>query len=427
MRTKNNFSIILFNLFILNLIINFGFKDIFSDSLLVPQNLEQDQVQENISEQNSKNPENKKITVRVLLKEELSPDNILWKINLDSENKKNSGFLISSNKTKSRNINSQELIITYRSGYFYINGKKILKDNIIIKPENSLDSNLVLDGTSYQGDFVICKSENKFYLINYLDLESYVSSVLYGESWPGWPIDINEVFAIMCRTYVISKILDVRQKKTKRPYDVKATNHHQTYKGFHKYSNFIQAVDNTQSVVLTYQGNPINAMYDCCCGGIITADSVGQINFKHAPYLKRDYACTHCKDSKIFNWQAEYSIENFIKILSKDYKNIKSIKDIKITRRDKAGIVQEIKIITNNPKNIILSGKKAYNFFKNIKSLLFDVVKTGHKIKFVGQGYGHLMGLCQWGARQMVKDGWGYKQVLRFYYPGTEFMKIKIK
>ncbi len=398
-----------------------------SQDLLVPQDNFSGQTSDQTTEQ-----ETKKITVRVLLKEEICPEQISWKIGIENTG----GFTISAPGTKSRDIDSQELNITVVSGKFYINGKKILKDNIIIKPknleqnipgQNIASPNLILDGVVYNGNFVLIKSENKFYLINFVDLESYVSSVLYGESWPGWPVDINEVFAIMCRTYVVSKIIDARKSKTKKQFDVKATNHHQTYRGYHTFSNFTEAVENTKSVVLTYEGSPINAMYDCCCGGIITADSVGQVNFKHAPYLSRAYACTHCKDTKIFNWSAQYSTHDLLKILGPEYKNLKNIKDIQITKRDKAGIVREIKITGSNSTQIVLTGKKIYKLLKNVKSLFFEVVKRGNRITFNGQGYGHLMGLCQWGARQMVKDGWGYKQVLRFYYPGTSFMKIKLK
>ena len=384
--------------------------------------------------------QNKNITVRVLLKEEINPEAISWKIslkditNLDAlskANKTNPGFTISSSGTKSRNIDASELNISVRGGKFYINGKKVLKDFIIIKSNNNdldiRDSNLVFDGVAYDGSFVLVKFEDKFYLLNFVDLESYVSSVLYGESWPGWPVDINEVFAIMCRTYVVSKIIEARKSKNKKQFDVKATNHHQTYKGYHEFTNLIEAVENTKSVVVTHNGNPINAMYDCCCGGIITAHSVGQVNFKHAPYLSRAYACTHCKDAKIFNWVADYSAHNLLKIMGPEYKYLKLIKDVQITKYDKAGIVREVKIIGANNTHAILTGKKVYNLLKNVKSLLFEVVKKGNKITFKGQGYGHLMGLCQWGARQMVKDGWGYKQVLRFYYPGTSFMKIKLK
>ncbi len=45
-------------------------------------------------------------------------------------------------------------------------------------------------------------------------------------------------------------------------------------------------------------------------------------------------------------------------------------------------------------------------------------------ITFKGTGYGHHMGLCQWGARELVNQGWNYKKILHFYYPGTTFMKL---
>ncbi len=62
--------------------------------------------------------------------------------------------------------------------------------------------------------------------------------------------------------------------------------------------------------------------------------------------------------------------------------------------------------------------------FKEIKSFCFNIKKKSGKIIFNGRGFGHHLGLCQWGAREMVRDGWDYKQILAFYYPSTNFMRL---
>jgi stage II sporulation protein D len=50
--------------------------------------------------------------------------------------------------------------------------------------------------------------------------------------------------------------------------------------------------------------------------------------------------------------------------------------------------------------------------------------KKAGMIVVSGRGFGHHLGLCQWGARQMVREGCDYKQILRYYYPETYFIKI---
>ena len=378
----------------------------------------------------------KNIEVRVLLNEKNETDLPEWTIEafkLDDNNKiekaTDGGFIIYFDSNKGKRFSANELKIKEENSWFYINGTKIAKDYLVIRAKKN---NFVgIDGVPYSGFFVLSKINDKFYLINFVELEEYVSSVLFGESWPGWPLEINEVFAIMCRTYAVNRIMNARSKenKSKSIFDLKKNNYDQTYKGFHSFENLRQAVKQTEGIVLSYDGKPIIAMYDSCCGGIVPSKTQGVVNFQKAPYLARDYACNYCKNTKIFSWTAEYSIHQLEKILSKEYPQLKKLrlKELKVTKVDPAGIVKQISIKTNRG-DIVITGKKIYSLLKNIKSLNFKTTKIGHNYVFKGKGYGHQMGLCQWGARQMIKEkGWNFRQVLRFYYPDVDFMKIKLK
>ena len=68
--------------------------------------------------------------------------------------------------------------------------------------------------------------------------------------------------------------------------------------------------------------------------------------------------------------------------------------------------------------------KQLYSALRNVKSFYFSMNKKIDKIVFRGKGYGHHIGLCQWGAREMVRQGWDYKSILQFYYPGTTYMQL---
>ena len=99
------------------------------------------------------------------------------------------------------------------------------------------------------------------------------------------------------------------------------------------------------------------------------------------------------------------------------------LSDIHVTKKDKAGLVMDV-MIKNAKHTIIIPGKKLYSLMQEVKSFYFDVHKKSGKIMFTGRGFGHHIGLCQWGARYMVRDGWDYKSILRFYYPGAYFMHL---
>lgn len=293
-----------------------------------------------------------------------------------------------------------------------INGKKITNKQMRILPKEGCAA---LADKVYQGSFIVWVDGERVYLINNLDLEDYVYSVLRTESWPGWPLEVNKVFAIACRSYAMASIETA--KKMKRPYHMTNTNAHQTYTGIHSSPVIKQAVEETADTFLAYDEKPVLAMFDICCGGIVPAH-VSHFNFNDAPYLARNYACKHCKRCKTYSWKTSCDIKQFEKLM-----NVKRVKDIKINKKDKAGLADEI-IIKTQTKPEKVSGKKIYSAIPGIKSFCFSVRKKANELIFDGRGYGHHVGLCQWGAREMVRDGWNYKKILNFYYPTTKLTKL---
>ena len=299
----------------------------------------------------------------------------------------------------------------------YINNKPTYRERLFIQPHGKTT---LFNGNEYQGAFwIIVDDEVK--LINGIGLEEYVQSVLCTESWPGWPLEVNKVFAITSRTYVIAMVQQA--KKTQCLYHVRNTNKHQTYRGGVASDVIKQAVQETEGVFITYKNQPIIAMFDSCCGGIIPAKTIGY-DFDRAPYLGRDYACAFCKSCKMYAWQRSYDMHEFIDLLRADGMHIRRIKDIKVTKKDKAGVVQEV-FIKGMPHSYHLSGKKLYSLCnKKMRSLSCTIEKKGDTIRVSGVGVGHQMGLCQWGAREMVRQGYDYKEVLMFYYPRTQLMRL---
>lgn len=306
-------------------------------------------------------------------------------------------------------------IVAQKSGFF-VNGKKITAKNITIIPQNGI---ITFNQKQYPGVFNIIMENNHIYIINELDIEEYVGCVLHAESWPGWPLEVNKAFAIASRSYLVARIIDA--DKSKRLYHIKNTNIHQTYKGLHANPVLKQAIDDTRGLILTYNKKPIDAMFDSCCGDIIPAHING-IDFKKAPYLARGYRCTYCKPCKIYVWKIEYPVQDVEKILQAGGYPIKNIKSIKVIKKDKAGIAELIEI--RGSTTLTITGRQAYSLFDTIKSWYFLVEKKGRTIIFTGRGYGHHLGLCQWGARRMIDYGKKYPAILNFYYPGTLLMQL---
>lgn len=352
------------------------------------------------------------LKVRVLLDEVFNDAEKTWQLHADG------GFIIgdAAQLNKKRIIKESKLVLSTKRHMFFINGKRSPSPAIQVKPRNGY---IAFQGNSYQGSFLIIKKNNRIMCINCLDLEDYVFAVLRTESWPGWPLEVNKAFAIVSRSYVTAMILEAR--KSKRAYHVKNTNAHQTYNGFHNSRVIKRAVEHTKGILLGFEGNPVLAMFDSCCGGVIPAYIVG-FNFQQAPYLARDYACTHCKRCNIYSWQVCYDHDVFEKRMAQVFKSNR-LREAKVIKKDKAGLVHEV-ALKGLKQLVTVTGKKLYSMLEEVKSFYFSIYKKSGKIIFKGRGFGHHLGLCQWGAREMVRDGWDYKQILQFYYPGTCFMRL---
>jgi stage II sporulation protein D len=321
-------------------------------------------------------------------------------------------------------IGGQKCHVHSIEGALWINKKRLTKNRITIEPQEGA---LLYNGTRYSGSISLIPENGVWHVVNTVDLEAYVCSVLRSESWPGWPLEVNKAFAIMQRSYVMAKVLEARAKRKKgKPllYDIGCTNRDQTYQGMHDFPILQQAVDETRGVVMAYQKKPIMAMYDTCCGGLIPAQ-MKSVNFTGMPYLARTYPCTFCTDCKVYSWKVTYMTPHFEQLCVQAGVPMKNVQELKIAKQDKAGLVQEVKIRAGKRWHTV-TGKKMYNICKDIKSYCFSAACDKKSVTFTGRGYGHHLGLCQWGAKRMVDKGWHYKEILNFYYPNVAFMRVEV-
>ena len=357
--------------------------------------------------------------VRVLLAEHKRSDGAcLWNISSPA----GFGILDGNGHEQKRFYNMRDINIIGKNGQFFINDMRYPSNKLLIVPR---EGHISFDGRDYHGNFIITYDDQSCYLINSIDLEDYVFSVLRTESWPGWPLEVNKVCAIASRTYVVGVIANSR--KSKLPYHVKNTTQHQTYSGIHPDQTLRQAVQETHGVFLAYDNKPIVAMFDACCGGIIPAHVKG-VNFNHAPYLARDYACTFCTKARGYRWNATVSDQQATKILMAELPQLKQVKEISVAHKDKAGVVQDVYVKASGIAQgaTTFKGKQFYTLFKplGLRSYHFSIKRAKNNYILSGKGIGHHMGLCQWGAREMVDKGYDYKKILSFYYPSTSLMRF---
>ncbi|MCA6071551.1 MAG: SpoIID/LytB domain-containing protein [Endomicrobium sp.] len=287
-----------------------------------------------------------------------------------------------------------------------------------IKPSNGV---IFANSKPYAGYLKLIKSDQKISIINVLTVEDYVKGVLPKEIISTWAIEALKAQAVISRTYALNNLC--RHKR--QGFNMCATTHCQVYGGLQDEVHATnQAVQETQGEVLTYDGKFAQTLFHANCGG--RTDNPKYLWKWEAPYLK-GVKCGYCCKAPHIKWEQEIDANLISKKLANN--DIGKIKKIKVKGKTSSGAAKELKIIHSKGKTIV----NAYKFrlavdAQKIKSHVFDSIKTnGDKIYFKGKGWGHKVGLCQWGAKGMAEKGKTYKKILEYFYPGTKMETVIYK
>jgi len=296
--------------------------------------------------------------------------------------------------------------------------KRIPCGNRVRISSNSL---IEVNRRRYRGDILLIEKSPVLEVINEISLEEYLYGVIRGEIDSTWEEAAVMAQAIAARSYALKKIRDNPEKD----YHLLNTESDQIYRGYEAEDLLAKlAVDKTYGMVVTYNGELAEIYYHNCSGGYIASSR--DVWGKELPYLiaKPD---KFSKENPYYEWEYEIKAENLEEILRKNGISAGKIYDIEVLSYDESGRVKELKIKYNETKEPLkLEGKDFRKLvgWDKIKSTLFKVKRKGNSFLFMGKGHGHGVGMSQWGAKKMAEEGYSYKEILNFYYPGTKIKKM---
>lgn len=284
--------------------------------------------------------------------------------------------------------------------------------NIPEKDENMelmgrLRGELLVRGIHYPGNIEIWKDNRGLYFINELPLEEYVKSVVSAEIGTNWDMEALKAQAVIARTYALYQI----NSKNNTNYELTSSVLHQVYKGTTIDARISYAVTNTEGEVLVYDGKIIESLYHSTCGG--RTENPEEVFGENYPYLKS--VESNCETSPYWRWERRIPLEEIEKAL-----NISGIKKIAIKSFTSTNRVKTLEI-THNSRVLSINASELRKIlgWKRLPSTNFNMTRDNINIIFEGKGYGHGVGLCQWGALEMGRSGMNYKDILVFFYPGT--------
>jgi stage II sporulation protein D len=285
---------------------------------------------------------------------------------------------------------------------------------LVIEPAE--DRDLYLDDTRFRGNATIYKQPNGLmFAVNRLDIEGYLYGVLHHEVAHWWPMEALKAQAIAARTYATYQT----QVSQANLYDLKSSTSSQMYGGSTtERSRTKKAVDRTKGQVLTYEGKIFPAYFHATCAG--TTAGAQELWKIRLPPISGGVKCSYCRLSPHFYWQAKVPLSTIEAKLKENNRPLGQILKIEPISKTPSGRVGSLKITGTTQETVIAA--KDFRIWVGgdlMKSTNFTVEIKDDVAEFEGKGWGHGVGLCQWGALGQALSGRSCRDILKFYYPGS--------
>ena len=276
-----------------------------------------------------------------------------------------------------------------------------------------------VNGSIFRGFLSIHAELDNLYTINHVDLEQYLYGVIPEEMPTRWDKQALMAQAVAARTYALC----MKTKNRHEAYDIRATTAAQVYGGYAaENARTTRAVNNTKGQVMTHNGRLIVAYFHSNSGGH-TEDPVNVWNVK-IPYLRAvpdDFSTSAPGNT----WEFYMSYSAISHCLNRNGLAVGPINRLKIIEKSSSGRNRKIQIVTGQ-KAVTISG----NMFRasigeaKLKSTMFTLTTNKKGVLFKGKGYGHGVGMSQWGARKMAMNGVSYQNILKYYYQNIKIVKM---
>jgi stage II sporulation protein D len=308
------------------------------------------------------------------------------------------------------------------------------------------------NGKRYRGELTLVATDSGVLAVNRLPVEEYLRGVVPLEIGPRTAAEhaAIEAQAVAARSYTYVRLGGPtgasRASPSGRPYDMVSTVDDQVYGGADAERPVTDAaVAATEGQVITYAGRVVNAPYHSTCGGSTAEVSEVWYRQPSEPYLRPvsdripgSEDRYYCDASPRFRWSRSYDAASLSATLERYLRSYASVgpggvgavRFVAPTGTTPSGRAAGLRIDTDratytlrgNDVRFVLRASGGEILNSTYFSVEPSVGPNGHvsQLTIRGTGYGHGIGMCQWGAIGRARAGQDYRTILRTYYPGTE-------
>ena len=304
-----------------------------------------------------------------------------------------------------------------------------------------------VDGVVWPGAVRLVPTRTCFDLVHEVPMEMYLSGVIAKELINGWGVETHRAQAIAARSWAIC---EMEVWRPQRHFDVVADERSQAWVGTTTHQKSLDAVRDTAGQVLLFDRRVVPAYYSSCCGGArasaqdtISSEILHDIAPLRAASGRKGCACTGF--SKHAKWEMTLAVPAVSRTLPAwarlegypSLARIGEVRQIEVVRRNEQGRPVRVRLtdakgwkceLTAERLRWALSASPSNPAEKKplaerVKSANFEPTLRGSELLLRGAGYGHGVGLCQYGSEAMAKSGTAAAAILANYYPGAQLVR----
>lgn len=259
--------------------------------------------------------------------------------------------------------------------------------------------------------------------VSEMDIETYIMGVVAGEMKNDWPIEALKAQAILARTFVLKfcQDKDSKYKGADISTDIEEA---QAYSYENINDRIKQAVEETRGLVMNAEGELPHAWFHAHSGGMTELPSVA-LDFKgEDPYYLQPKKSMESDDApeNVKSWKAVFSEREVVDACNASGLKVNDIESIKIGKTGESGRAATLLI---NGESISAPTFRIKIGANKMKSTLLDSIEEiDGEIIFSGRGFGHGVGMSQWGAFAMAKEGKTAEEIVEYYFPNVEIAKL---
>jgi len=259
-----------------------------------------------------------------------------------------------------------------------------------------------------------------------IKLEDYVAGVVAAEMEPTWPVNALAAQAILARTFTMENIKAGRVKRLHGTDASTSVEEFQAYNPSRINNNVRQAVARTRGEVITYRGDYIKSWFSACDGGVSASAAEGLAYTRTpTPYVRAGVKdnCLAITTPENRRWvcripmaRVRSAVQN---VTGRDPGPAAGVRVVRRGPSGRAELLQVGGVTVGGPALRLALGSDLMR-----STFLTEAAVQGNELILAGKGYGHGVGMCQWGARLLAQQGRSPREIIRFFYRDIQIKKL---